>query len=137
MEKIIELENFLEEGVSLIVIKNSEVVFKSGEHGIRALFDLLKNSPGILRGSMVLDKRVGRAAALLLVKGGVEELVTIKLSKSAKEVLDANFIKHKEKDIVENILGKDNKKICRLENMSEGKDPDDFFDALSKNKIFE
>ncbi|MFA6466314.1 MAG: DUF1893 domain-containing protein [Patescibacteria group bacterium] len=137
MDAFKKLEKNLLEGYSLIVIKDDKEIFKSKDHGIKALFQLLDKDKDILKHTIVLDKRVGRAAALLLIKGDIKKLITLKLSKSAKQSLKENNILFEAQEIVDNIMSKDGSKICRLEELSQDREANDFFEILKIKKIFE
>lgn len=76
---------------SLAVVQNSEErTFDS--RGIGALLDLLPQ--GGLRGASVADKIVGKAAALLMVRGGVKEVYAETLSESGDAVLSRYNVPH-------------------------------------------
>lgn len=55
--------------------------------GIRPLLNWLVHQPDCLRGAAVADKIIGKAAALLLIYGGVKEVYGVVLSDTAAEVL--------------------------------------------------
>jgi len=137
MDNFKKLNNFLLEGYSLIIFKDGKEIFKSKEHGIKALFELLDKDKNILNQAVILDKRVGKAATLLLVKGNIKKLITLKLSKVAKLILETNSILFEAQEIVDNIMNKDGTKICRLEELSKDRDADSFFEILKIKKIFE
>ena len=56
------------------VIRNGSDMRVFYERGVKDLYRLLKEEPGLLRGAFVADKVVGKAAAALLALGGVEEV---------------------------------------------------------------
>jgi len=69
------------EGFNLIILKNDKTLFTSCEDGMRPLFEAI-NSLGssTLEDSVVVDKIVGKAAALLLSYFKVKEVHCIVLS---------------------------------------------------------
>ena len=56
------------------VIRSGDVIRIFRERGVKDLFRLLKEEPAMLRGAFIADKVVGKAAAALMVLGGVREL---------------------------------------------------------------
>ena len=58
------------EGCSCVILCGGrEYLFR--QRGVRDLHDLLRGRPELLRGSFVADKVVGKAAAALMILGGV------------------------------------------------------------------
>ena len=137
MEKIRELEYWLCKGYSFIIFQENKIVFKSKAHGIESIFNVLTQDSLLLKDAIVLDKRVGRAAALLLVKGKIRKLVTLELSKSGKLVLENNNIIFQAKDTVSNIMNRKCSSICKMELLSQKKTPESFFEVIKLNHIFE
>lgn len=60
--------------------------------GVADLYTLLHSQPETLRGAEVADKVVGKAAAALMVIGGVHKVYAHVISESAAELLRANGI---------------------------------------------
>ena len=84
-------KQLLGDETSLAVVQNSEErTFTS--RGIGALLDLLPQ--GGLRGASVADKIVGKAAALLMVRGGVKDVYAETLSEGGDAVLRRYGIPH-------------------------------------------
>ena len=136
MDKIKELKTWLSQGYGLIVIKDGQIIFKSKEHGIKALFRLIKESPGILVGTTVLDKRIGRAAALLLVLGRVKDVVTLCLSSVGEEVFVEYNIKFLAQEVVQHILNENSQTICPFEKLATKREPYIFYKLLLDKKCF-
>ena len=132
MDKIRELKKWLSQGYNLVVVRNNQVIYKSKEHGIKSLFKIIKQKRVSLVGTVILDKRVGRAAALLLVLGRVKEVVTLLLSQSSQEILINNQILFLTQETVKNILDEDGHSLCPFEKLSIGKEPQEFYQILLK-----
>lgn len=75
----------LEEGYSLVVVRDGKMLFASRMPGIEPMLDALDNN--VLPGSAVADKVIGRAAAMIAVAGEVTSLFTPVMSQEAVEVL--------------------------------------------------
>ncbi len=70
------------------VCKNGKKVFKSEKRGVAPVVELLETDPDMLKGAYVADKVIGKAAALLLIKGGIKTLYTDVISEKAIKVLE-------------------------------------------------
>lgn len=83
--------------------------------GVRDLEDLLKNHPALLRGSVIADKVVGKAAAGMAVYGGVHALYAEVLSRRALPLLDASGVKYSYGMLVDAIVRREGDMRCPLE----------------------
>ena len=83
MDKLIKL---LHEGNYSCVIKNKEISTFT-QRGITDLYDLLNTDPAFLRGAQIADKVIGKAAAVLMVLGRVQEVYTDIISEPALVLL--------------------------------------------------
>jgi hypothetical protein len=110
-----ELKTLLQNNVTFALI-NDECVYTSEKKGIAPLLKLLSSpeNNGLLKDSYVADKVTGRAAALLMLYGGVKELYTDLISTAAKEVLDGKIIYTFKKE-VPRINNRDNTGLCPME----------------------
>ena len=70
-----ELIRLLHEGGYSCVIRKEEIRTFT-QRGVADLYDLLNQHPAFLHGAQVADKVVGKAAAALMVRGGVREVYT-------------------------------------------------------------
>lgn len=69
------------------VVGNGETVRTFRERGVRDLWRLLHEEPGLLVGASIADKVVGKGAAALMIAGGVRELYADVVSEQALELL--------------------------------------------------
>lgn len=101
-----ELKRTLSHGDYTIVVGNPDGrIFTSRERGVKALLHLLDTDPAMLRGAVVADKVVGRAAAALMLLGGVVKMHSRVITSAAVEMLrtgavDVDF--DVETEIIEN-----------------------------------
>ena len=75
---------------SLEVYHNSKLIFSSDQHWLHPLFELeefLTQNQYTAGNLLIKDKIIGRAAALLLVRLKVGEIIALTLSQPAEEVL--------------------------------------------------
>jgi hypothetical protein len=59
------------ENLTLCIVKEMKVVFRSRDKGIRPFMDVLENFGESLKGAAVADRVVGKALALLLGYAGI------------------------------------------------------------------
>lgn len=69
------------------VIRNGNEIRVFRERGVKDLYRLLIEEPEFLDGAFVADKVVGKAAAALMIQGGVKEVFTNVVSQPAYELL--------------------------------------------------
>lgn len=83
MEEIIKL---LHEGGYSCVVRNGEIRTFT-RRGVADLYDLLERDTAFLKGAQLADKVIGKAAAALMVLGGVSEVYTDVISEPALALL--------------------------------------------------
>ena len=86
-------------------------------NGIADLYDLLNQHPVFLHGAQVADKVVGKAAAALMVLGGVREVYTDIISEPALAVLHKANIRVECVQIVSRIWNRNRTGWCPLETL--------------------
>lgn len=83
--------------------------------GVRDLIWLLDNEPDRLRGARIADKVIGKAAAALLVQGGVVEAYAEVLSRKALPLLEAADVFYAFGELVDAIVIPEGDDRCPLE----------------------
>ena len=83
MNVIDELKGLLSSGSYSLVVKKNDRLFFSHDRGVKPLLSLLASEPDMLQGARLADKVIGKAAALLMVKGGVREVFGAVVSEPA------------------------------------------------------
>ncbi len=91
MKELKRAEALLRRGDYTCVICDKDRVLTSTKKGVAPLLERIHNGDD-LRGVCVADHVIGRAAALLLLHGGVSAVYGEVLSQPAKELLEANGI---------------------------------------------
>lgn len=130
-DAIIKAVSLLKETESAIVILNDGKVRRSSERGIKYLLGLVENDDGILRGATVADKVVGRAAALLMAKGGVKEVYADVLSVPAQDVFLQCGIQIDYHTLVDGIVNRTGDGRCPMESaVLDVDNPDEAVDVL-------
>lgn len=97
---------------SLVVVKDGKTSVYDGR-GIKPVVDYL--SKDNFKGAFVADKVIGKASALLLVYGKVQEVYTPTISKPAAKVFEDNNIKYSADKIVDNIINRTGTDLCPME----------------------
>lgn len=69
------------------MIRNGDTERSFRERGVKDLYRLLRQEPELLAGAFVADKVVGKAAAALMLLGGIAELYTDVASRPALDLL--------------------------------------------------
>lgn len=111
MKKIVTILNSI--GCSLVVEKNGEITTYN-KKGVRDLIWLLDNEPERLREAQIADKVVGKAAAGLMVQGGIREVYAEVMSQKALPLFEEAGIPYTYGTLVEHIIAPEDGR-CPLE----------------------
>jgi hypothetical protein len=125
-----------ENGLTLSIVKNGEVVFETASSGVSGFLEAIEKFRKALEEASVADRIVGKAIALLCVYAKVKAIYATVLSKKAKEVLEENTIHGEWKFLVENILNVNKTELCPFEKMAaEISSPKDAYEKLKAKQI--
>lgn len=102
------------EGFTCVVSKNGRIL-TSYDRGIRPVLQWIENDIDAVRGAVVCDKVVGKAAALLFVYGGIGEILAGVVSVPALEVFKAHGIVCVYRKLVSRIQNRDQTGLCPME----------------------
>lgn len=83
-------------------------------------------------GATVLDKTVGRAAALLCIYAKVDLMLTPLISRAAVDTLEEFGVLFLALEKVERIVDTGGTAPCPMEQKSMGKSPDQFYESLAQ-----
>ena len=81
------LITLLHEGNYSCVLQNETGILSFTRRGVADLYDLYENAPASLKDSAVADKVVGKAAAALMILGGVKSVYADVISSPALHLL--------------------------------------------------
>ncbi len=109
------------EGYSCVVVNGDEMKTFS-QSGIMDLYELQSDGEGFLQGAFLADKVIGKAAAVLALRGGVVGLYADVISVSALELLHSRGVEVKYAHIVNHILKRDRSDKCPLESACDSVD---------------
>lgn len=113
MQQLIEI---LRREKCSLVVKNHDVVSTYSKPGVRDLEYLLDHDPEMLHDATIADKVIGKAAAAMVVVGGVKELYAEVMSKRAIPFLEEAGIAYTYGTLVDTI--KEEGDRCQLEKIT-------------------
>ncbi len=111
-----------ENASAVLINKEQNITETSHLKGIKPILEWLKDERGILNGAFVADKIVGKAAAMLMVKGGVKKVYAEVLSRPGAKILKCAKIPYSYGKLVDKIINRDGTDICPMEKTVEGID---------------
>ena len=97
---------------SLLVYKDGNIIFQD-EHGIQPLLIQIKKKG--LKNAIVIDKVVGKAAALLMVYGKVKQVHTNIIAKDAINDFDKYNVEYSYNELVDHIQNIKKDGLCPME----------------------
>ena len=113
MQQLIEI---LRREKCSLVVKNHDIVTTYSKPGVRDLEYLLDHDPEMLHGATIADKVIGKAAAAMVVVGGVKELYAEEMSTKAIPILEEAGIAYTYGTLVDTI--KEEGDRCQLEKIT-------------------
>ncbi len=129
-QKLQDLEN---SGLSIRIEKEGHILFESADPMLKPLLSCLQEHSAEMKGAIVIDKIVGRAAAYLCIAGQVAEVITPLASEPARLALaQAGILLYAEK-IIPQIMNRSQSGPCPMEQMAaEYANANAFYLALSQ-----
>ncbi|MFH0748574.1 MAG: DUF1893 domain-containing protein [Candidatus Bathyarchaeota archaeon] len=127
-------ERLAREDLSLMILKDGKTLFASCEGGMQPLLQVI-SAVGLshLENSIVVDKVVGKAAALLISYFKAKETYCIIISERARQVLDTQKIKYYYERVIPEIKNKLGTNICPFEKLVLTiEDPKEGYERLSR-----
>lgn len=114
-----------------MIYKNDELIFESDLGGIRPHLKAIDELGDALRGSLMVDKILGRAAAFLVIYSEAAEAMALVVSSPGKQVLDTSGIKYSFREEVPHIKMENGVIFCPFESMVQGiDDPVEAYEAI-------
>lgn len=139
MDELIKLLH--EGGYSCVIRKEEPRTFT--QRGVADLYDLLNQDPLFLHRAQIADKVIGKAAAALMVLGGVLEVYTDIISEPALALLQQAAVKVEYVQVVPRIQNRTQTGWCPLETICyEEESPEtmypmirDFVEKMRNNRV--
>ena len=101
----------------MVIYKNNASVITSDDRGVNSLIKLIKEDKSQLSGSLIADKVIGKAAALLMIYAGVKEIYAPIISKPALKTLLKHNVKVYYDKEVERIINRKGDGLCPMETL--------------------
>ncbi len=108
------LETLNANSLSLLV-RNHGITSHHNNRGVEDLLTLLQNEPERLKGAVVADKMIGKAAAAIMVVGGVKTVYTNLICTPARELFETAGVTVVAKEEVPQILNRDKTAQCPID----------------------
>jgi hypothetical protein len=110
------LKRLRREELNLIIVKEEITLFTSKGEGMKPLFEAIHRvGVSTLEDAIVIDKIVGKAAALLISYFKAKEVHCIVLSARGRTVLHDHGIKHYEERLTPEIMNRTGTGLCPFE----------------------
>ncbi len=118
-------------GDTLRVYHDGRLVFSSVKDRLAPLIEYIGSLAHSFQGVCILDRVVGNAAALLLIRAACREVFSETGSEHAAATLSAAGIAFRFDKTVPFILNDSADGMCPMEKLSLGKTPEEFLDCLT------
>lgn len=116
LDVIGEAKGMIKENIcSFVVIKEGKIVYQDKGNGVKPIIKLLDTDRELLKDAVVVDKIIGKAAALLLCLGQVKMIYGITMSETGKKYLDSIGMDYKNDMCIDVISNRKRDGICPLE----------------------
>jgi len=114
-------------------VVSGPVPYLGRKPGIADLLTLYRQEPSKLRGAVVADKVVGKAAATLMILGGVDEVYADLMSRLGADWLKEYGIRFSAGEMVEHIENRSHTGWCPMElACSSAESPDESLKAIEQ-----
>ena len=132
----INLKALDKQRMTLLMIKDDQVLFTSNRHGMEALVELLAANRDNLVGTTVVDRVVGTAAAKLLLWQHVRRIDALVASRRAVELLRHSGVVFNFKELVPELVDRKTGETDRFELMSVKHDyAESFYQILTQDLL--
>lgn len=111
-----EARQLIQEGqADCVIIHDGKIVSTGKGRGIAPLLSIYHNTPELLRGALVVDKIIGKAAAMILVLGGAKSAHGLVMSAAARAYLQKYKVVAGNDRCVDMITARTGAGICPIE----------------------
>ena len=121
---------FLNSNDTLRIYREKRLVFASKKEQLHPLLEYLDGNKTIRRPVTIYDKIMGNAAALLSIIANAREVYSPLGSELAIKTLEKRGIRFHLDKVVPFIMRDDGRGMCPMEQLSSGKEPEEFYRQL-------
>ena len=132
MKELIDILH--DENLTLVLKSIDGSIHRFTQRGVKDLLALVSEHPEVLKGALIADKAVGKAAAACMVLGDVRHVHADVMSEPALALLQAHGIKAECGQLVDHIINRAGTGWCPMEQLS--RDIDDPATIIQKIKEF-
>ena len=125
---------FLASDDTLRIYAGKKLLFSSKKDRLLPLMEYIANHETGQKPSVIYDKIMGNAAALLAVKANAGEVFSPLGSELAMKTLDRHGVKYHLTRTVPYIMRDDGKGLCPMEQLSINKEPEEFYREMKTRK---
>ncbi len=122
--------DFLSSDDTLRIYRGKKLVFTSKKEQLRPLMEYIAAGGAKRLPVTIYDKIMGNAAALLSVKANAREVYSPLGSELAVKTLETYGIRYNLGEIAPYIMRDDGRGMCPMEELSTGKEPEEFYREL-------
>lgn len=122
------------EGLTLVLKSDDGTIHRFTQRGVKDLLTLVTESPETLKGALIADKAVGKAAAACMVVGGVKHVHADVMSEPALALLQQHGVEAGYGTLVDHIINRTGDGWCPMERLS--RDENDPAVIIQKVKEF-
>ena len=120
-------------GCSIVVVKNGKVLTEKKGEGIRPILDAIVELRNEIQGTVVGDRILGKASALLCVYSRVNGVYSPRATKTAIAVLIRSGIPGQAEEIIPHVKNREGDDVCPFEKMLADVDsPDEAYRILKE-----
>lgn len=101
--------------LTIIAQLKDKQIYQSQLRGIAPVLNQLQENELFFKEAIIVDKVVGKAAAMLFIKAGVKHLYALTISKKAIAVLDKYHMNYTYDTVCEYIENRTHTKMCPME----------------------
>lgn len=123
-----------DENLTLVVKSDDGTIRRFTQRGVKDLLALVTESPETLKGALIADKAVGKAAAACMVVGGVKRVYADVMSEPALSLLQQHGVEAEYGTLVDHIINRTGDGWCPMERLS--RDENDPAVIIQKVKDF-
>lgn len=120
MKELIDILH--DEGLTLVVKSAKGTLHRFTQRGVKDLLMLVTERPDILKGAIIADKAVGKAAAACMVVGGVRQVHADVMSEPALALLQNHGVTAGFGQLVDHIINRAGTDWCPMERLSRNED---------------
>lgn len=116
MKELIEILH--SENLTLVVKSGDGTIHRFTQRGVKDLLTLVSEHPDVLKGALIADKAVGKAAAACMVTGGIIHVYADVMSQPALALLQQHGLKAEYGTLVDHIINRTGTDWCPMEKVS-------------------